>query len=155
MARSTHELWLEDRQGVIDRGRDRVWWRCLHWCSAVGLLLAAVQWGWLVPSVVVLAAVAISVLLDVACLGKVDLARIRVVVDVVAMGALVAVGVGGLVGVSVRLGLLVVLVLTLTSPAVRWGLRDTRRALRTSVALVRAARGRTPPWPGSDRGDWP
>ncbi|HEU4337218.1 MAG TPA: hypothetical protein VFR45_07905 [Nocardioides sp.] len=155
MARSTHELWLEDRQGVIDRCRDRVWWRCLHWCSALGLLLAVVQWGWLAPSVVVLAAVVISVLLVVACLGKVDLARTRLVVDVVAMGALVAVGAGGLVAVSVPVGLLAVLVLTLTSPAVRRGLRDARTTLRTSIALVRAARGRTPPWPRSDWGDWP
>ena len=152
MARSTHELWLEDRQGVIDRCRDRVWWRCLHWCSALGLLLAVVQWGWLVPSVVVLATVAISVLLVVACLGKVDLVRIRLVVDVVAMGALVAVAAGGLLGVSAPVGLLVVLVLTLTSPAVRRGLRDARAMLRASIALVRAARGRTPPW---HRSDWP
>jgi hypothetical protein len=152
MARSTHELWLEDRQGVLDRCRDRVWWRCLHWCSALGLLLAVVQWGWLVPSVVVLATVAISVLLVVACLGKVDLVRIRLVVDVVAMGALVAVAAGGLVGVSAPVGLLVALVLTLTSPVVRRGLRDARAVLRASVALVRAARGSTPPWHGSD---WP
>ena len=69
MARTTHELWLEDRQGVIDRDRDRVWWRCLHWCSSVGLLLAVVEWGWVVPSAIVLASVAISVLLFVACLG--------------------------------------------------------------------------------------
>jgi hypothetical protein len=155
MARSTHELWLEDRQGVIDRCRDRVWWRCLHWCSAVGLLLAVVLWGWLVPSVVVLATVAISVLLVVACLGQVDLARIRLVVDVVATGALVAVGAGGLVDASAPVGLLVVLVLTLTSPAVRRGLRDARTTLRTSVALVRAARGHTPPWPRNGWSDWP
>jgi len=40
MARTTHELWLEDRQGVVDRRRDRVWWRCMHWCCSLGLLLA-------------------------------------------------------------------------------------------------------------------
>ena len=109
MARTTHELWLEDRQGVIDRGRDRAWWRCLHWCSSVGLLLAVVQWGWVVPSAVVLASVAISVLLFVACLGKVDLARVRVVVDVSALTTLATVGAAGLVAAWAPAGLLIVL----------------------------------------------
>jgi hypothetical protein len=148
MARTTHELWLEDRQGVIDRGRDRAWWRCLHWCSAVGLLLAVVQWGWVVPSAIVLAGVAISVLLFVACLGKVDLARVRLVVDVAALSALATVGAAGLVAVSAPVGLLVVLGLTITSPSVRRGLRDARTAMRLSLVLARAARKRTgeTPW---------
>jgi hypothetical protein len=148
MARTTHELWLEDRQGVIDRGRDRAWWRCLHWCSAVGLLLAVVQWGWVVPSAIVLAGVAISVLLFVACLGKVDLARVRLVVDVAALTALATVGAAGLVAVSAPVGLLVVLGLTTTSPSVRRGLRDARTALRLSLVLARAARKRMgeTPW---------
>ena len=148
MARTTHELWLEDRQGVIDRGRDRTWWRCLHWCSSVGLLLAVVQWGWVVPSAIVLASVAISVLLFVACLGKVDLARVRLVVDAVALTALATVGAAGLVAVSAPAGLLIVLGLTITSPAVRRGLRDARTAMRLSVVLARAARKRTgeAPW---------
>lgn len=148
MARTTHELWLEDRQGVIDRGRDRAWWRCLHWCSAVGLLLAVVQWGWVVPSAIVLAGVAISVLLFVACLGKVDLARVRLVVDVAALTALATVGAAGLVAVSAPVGLLVVLGLTITSPSVRRGLRDARTAMRLSLVLTRAARKRMgePPW---------
>ena len=148
MARTTHELWLEDRQGVIDRGRDRAWWRCLHWCSSVGLLLAVVQWGWVVPSAVVLASVAISVLLFVACLGKVDLARVRVVVDVSALTTLATVGAAGLVAVWAPAGLCIVLVLTLTSPAVRRSLRDARTAMRLSLVLARAARKRTgeSPW---------
>jgi hypothetical protein len=148
MARTTHELWLEDRQGVIDRGRDRAWWRCLHWCSAVGLLLAVVQWGWVVPSAIVLAGVAISVLLFVACLGKVDLARVRLVVDVAALSALATVGAAGLVAVSAPVGLLVVLGLTITSPSVRRGLRDARTAMRLSLVLARAARKRMgeTPW---------
>jgi hypothetical protein len=148
MARTTHELWLEDRQGVIDRGRDRAWWRCLHWCSSVGLLLAVVQWGWVVPSAVVLASVAISVLLFVACLGKVDLARVRVVVDVSALTTLATVGAAGLVAVWAPAGLFVVLALTLTSPAVRRSLRDARTAMRLSLVLARAARKRTgeSPW---------
>jgi hypothetical protein len=148
MARTTHELWLEDRQGVIDRGRDRAWWRCLHWCSAVGLLLAVVQWGWVVPSAIVLAGVAISVLLFVACLGKVDLARVRLVVDVAALTALATVGAAGLVADSAPVGLLVVLGLTTTSPSVRRGLRDARTALRLSLVLARAARKRMgeTPW---------
>ena len=148
MARTTHELWLEDRQGVIDRGRDRAWWRCLHWCSSVGLLLAVVQWGWVVPSAVVLASVAISVLLFVACLGKVDLARVRVVVDVSALTTLATVGAAGLVAVWAPAGLFIVLALTLTSPAVRRSLRDARTAMRLSLVLARAARKRTgeSPW---------
>src|SRR5688572_28813023 len=148
MARTTHELWLEDRQGVIDRGRDRAWWRCLHWCSAVGLLLAVVQWGWVVPSAIVLAGVAISVLLFVACLGKVDLARVRLVVDVAALTALATVGAAGLVAVSAPVGLLIVLELTITSPSVRRGLRDARTAMRLSLVLARAARKRMgeTPW---------
>ena len=148
MARTTHELWLEDRQGVIDRGRDRAWWRCLHWCSSVGLLLAVVQWGWVVPSAIVLAGVAISVLLFVACLGKVDLARVRLVVDVAALTALATVGAAGLVAVSAPVGLLIVLGLTITSPSVRRGLRDARTAMRLSLVLARAARKRTgeTPW---------
>jgi len=148
MARTTHELWLEDRQGVIDRGRDRAWWRCLHWCSSVGLLLAVVQWGWVVPSAVVLAGVAISVLLFVACLGKVDLARVRVVVDVSAMTTLATVGAAGLVAAWAPAGLFIVLALTLTSPAVRRSLRDARTAMRLSLVLARAARKRTgeSPW---------
>jgi hypothetical protein len=148
MARTTHELWLEDRQGVIDRGRDRAWWRCLHWCSSVGLLLAVVQWGWVVPSAVVLASVAISVLLFVACLGKVDLARVRVVVDVSALTTLATVGAAGLVAAWAAAGLLIVLVLTLTSPAVRRSLRDARTAMRLALVLARAARKRTgeSPW---------
>ena len=148
MARTTHELWLEDRQGVIDRDRDRAWWRCLHWCSSVGLLLAVVQWGWVVPSAVVLASVAISVLLFVACLGKVDLARVRVVVDVSALTTLATVGAAGLVAVWAPAGLLIVLALTLTSPAVRRLLRDARTAMRLSLVLARAARKRTgeSPW---------
>ena len=148
MARTTHELWLEDRQGVIDRGRDRAWWRCLHWCSSVGLLLAVVQWGWVVPSAVVLASVAISVLLFVACLGKVDLARVRVVVDVSALTTLATVGAAGLVAAWAPAGLLIVLALTLTSPAVRRSLRDARTAMRLSLVLARAARKRTgeSPW---------
>ena len=148
MARTTHELWLEDRQGVIDRGRDRAWWRCLHWCSSVGLLLAVVQWGWVVPSAVVLAGVAISVLLFVACLGKVDLARVRVVVDVSAMTTLATVGAAGLVAAWAPAGLFIVLALTFTSPAVRRSLRDARTAMRLSLVLARAARKRTgeSPW---------
>ena len=148
MARTTHELWLEDRQGVIDRGRDRAWWRCLHWCSSVGLLLAVVQWGWVVPSAVVLASVAISVLLFVACLGKVDLARVRVVVDVSALTTLATVGAAGLVAAWAPAGLSIVLALTLTSPAVRRSLRDARTAMRLSLVLARAARKRTggSPW---------
>lgn len=148
MARTTHELWLEDRQGVIDRGRDRAWWRCLHWCSSVGLLLAVVQWGWVVPSAVVLASVAICVLLFVACLGKVDLARVRVVVDVSALTTLATVGAAGLVAVWAPAGLLIVLALTLTSPAVRRSLRDARTAMHLSLVLARAARKRTgeSPW---------
>jgi hypothetical protein len=148
VARTTHELWLEDRQGVIDRGRDRVWWRCLHWCSSVGLLLAVVRWGWVVPSAIVLASVAISVLLFVACLGKVDLARVRLVVDVAALTALATVGAAGLVAVSTPAGLLIVLGLTITSPSVRRGLRDARTAMRLSLVLARAARKRTgeTPW---------
>ena len=101
---ANNSLWLEDRQGVIDRGRDRAWWRCLHWCSAVGLLLAVVQWGWVVPSAIVLAGVAISVLLFVACLGKVDLARVQLVVDVAALTALATVGAAGLVEISAPSG---------------------------------------------------
>jgi hypothetical protein len=148
MARTTHELWLEDRQGVIDRGRDRAWWRCLHWCSSVGLLLAVVQWGWVVPSAIVLAGVAISVLLFVACLGKVDLAQVRLVVDVAALTALSTVGAAGLVAVSAPAGLLIVLGLTMTSPSVRRGLRDARTAMRLSLVLTRAARKRMgeSPW---------
>jgi hypothetical protein len=148
MARTTHELWLEDRQGVIDRGRDRAWWRCLHWCSSVGLLLAVVEWGWVVPSAIVLAGVAISVLLFVACLGKVDLARVRLVVDVAALSALATVGAAGLVAVSAPVGLLVVLGLTITSPSVRRGLRDARTAMHLSLVLARAARKRMgeTPW---------
>jgi hypothetical protein len=148
MARTTHELWLEDRQGVIDRGRDRAWWRCLHWCSSVGLLLAVVQWGWVVPSAIVLASVAISVLLFVACLGKVDLVRVRLVVDVVALAALATVGAAGLVAVSAPAGLLIVLGLTITSPSVRRGVRDARTAVRLSLVLARAARKRMgeTPW---------
>ena len=148
MARTTHELWLEDRQGVIDRGRDRAWWRCLHWCSSVGLLLAVVEWGWVVPSAIVLASVAISVLLFVACLGKVDLPRVRIVVDASALTALATVGAAGLVAVWAPVGLLVVLGLTLTSPSVRRGLRDARTAMRLSLVLTRAARKRTgeAPW---------
>ena len=148
MARTTHELWLEDRQGVIDRGRDRAWWRCLHWCSAVGLLLAVVQWGWVVPSAIVLAGVAISVLLFVACLGKVEIVRVRLVVDVAALTALATVGAAGLVAVSAPVGLLIVLGLTITSPSVRRGLRDARTAMRLSLVLARAARKRMgeTPW---------
>lgn len=143
MARTTHELWLEDRQGVIDRGRDRAWWRCLHWCSSVGLLLAVVQWGWVVPSAIVLAGVAVSVLLFIACLGKVDAARVRLVVDVAALTALTSVGAAGLVAVSATAGVLVVLALTLTSPIVRRSLRDARTAMRMARVLTRAARKRT------------
>jgi len=148
MARTTHELWLEDRQGVIDRGRDRAWWRCLHWCSSVGLLLAVVQWGWVVPSAVVLASVAISVLLFVACLGKVDLARVRVVVDGSALTTLATVGAAGLVATWAPAGLSLGVVLTLPSPAVRRSLRDARTAMRLSLVLARAARKRTggSPW---------
>jgi hypothetical protein len=148
MARTTHELWLEDRQGVIDRGRDRAWWRCLHWCSSVGLLLAFVQWGWVVPSAIVIASVAVSVLLFVACLGRVDLARVRLVVDAVALTTLAAVGAAGLVAVSAPAGLLVVLGLTITSPSVRRGVRDARTAVRLSLVLARAARKHTgeAPW---------
>ena len=148
MARTTHELWLEDRQGVLDRCRDRTWWRWMHWCTSIGLLLAVVQWGWVVPSAIVLAGVAISVLLFVACLGKVDRARVRLVVDVAALSALATVGAAGLVAVSAPVGLLVVLGLTITSPSVRRGLRDARTAMRLSLVLARAARKRMgeTPW---------
>jgi hypothetical protein len=142
MARTTHELWLEDRQGVLDRCRDKTWWRWMHWCTSVGLLLAVVQWGWVGPSAVVLAGVAVSVLLFVACLGKVEVPQVRLVVDLTALAALAAVGAAGLVAVSATVGMLVVLVLTLTSPAVRRSLRDARTAFRLSVVLAREARRR-------------
>ncbi|WP_416952915.1 hypothetical protein ACNKF0_13655 [Nocardioides sp. T5] len=142
MARTTHELWLEDRQGVLDRCRDRTWWRWMHWCTSIGLLLAVVQWGWVGPSAVVLAGVAVSVLLFVACVGKVDVPQVRLVVDLTALAALAAVGAAGLVAVSATVGPLVVLVLTLTSPAVRRSLRDARTAFRLSVVLSREARRR-------------
>jgi hypothetical protein len=142
MARTTHELWLEDRQGVLDRCRDRAWWRWMHWCTSVGLLLAVVQWGWVGPSAVVLAGVAVSVLLLVACVGKVEVPQVRLVVDLTALAALAAVGAAGLVAVSATVGMLVVLVLTLTSPAVRRSLRDARTAFRLSVVLAREARRR-------------
>jgi hypothetical protein len=142
MARTTHELWLEDRQGVLDRCRDRTWWRWMHWCTSIGLLLAVVQWGWVGPSAVVLAGVAVSVLLFVACVGKVDVPQVRLVVDLTALAALAAVGAAGLIAVSATVGLLVVLVLTLTSPAVRRSLRDARTAFRLSLVLTREARRR-------------
>jgi hypothetical protein len=142
MARTTHELWLEDRQGVLDRCRDRTWWRWMHWCTSIGLLLAVVQWGWVVPSVVVLAGVAVSVLVFVACAGKVDMTQVRLVVDLSALAALAAVGAAGLIAISAGAGLLLVLVLTLTSPAVRRSLRDARTAFRLSVVLAREARRR-------------
>lgn len=142
MARTTHELWLEDRQGVLDRCRDRTWWRWMHWSTSIGLLLAVVQWGWVGPSAAVLAVVAVSVLLFVACVGKVDVPRVRLVVDLTALAALAAVGAAGLVAVSATVGLLVVLVLTLTSPAVRRSLRDARTAFRLSLVLTREARRR-------------
>jgi hypothetical protein len=142
MARTTHELWLEDRQGVLDRCRDRTWWRWMHWCTSIGLLLAVVQWGWVGPSAVVLAGVAVSVLLFVACVGKVDVRQVRLVVDLTALAALAAVGAAGLIAVSATAGLLVVLVLTLTSPAVRRSLRDARTAFRLSLVLTREARRR-------------
>jgi len=142
MARTTHELWLEDRQGVLDRCRDRTWWRWMHWCTSIGLLLAVVQWGWVVPTVVVLAGVAVSVLLFVACVGKVDLTQVRLVVDLTALAVLAAVGAAGLVAVSATAGLIVVLVLTLTSPTVRRSLRDARTAFRLSLVLTREARRR-------------
>jgi hypothetical protein len=142
MARTTHELWLEDRQGVLDRCRDRTWWRWMHWCTSIGLLLAVVQWGWVGPSAVVLAGVAVSVLLFVACVGKVDVPQVRLVVDLTALAALAAVGAAGLIAVSATVGLLVVLVLTITSPAVRRSLRDARTAFRLSLVLTRAARRR-------------
>jgi hypothetical protein len=142
MARTTHELWLEDRQGVLDRCRDRTWWRWMHWCTSIGLLLAVVQWGWVGPSAVVLAGVAVSVLLFVACVGKVDVRQVRLVVDLTALAALAAVGAAGLIAVSATVGLLVVLVLTITSPAVRRSLRDARTAFRLSLVLTREARRR-------------
>lgn len=142
MARTTHELWLEDRQGVLDRCRDRTWWRWMHWCTSIGLLLAVVQWGWVGPSAVVLAGVAVSVLLFIACVGKVEVPQVRLVVDLTALAALAAVGAAGLVAVSATVGLLVVLVLTLTSPAVRRSLRDARTAFRLSLVLTREARRR-------------
>lgn len=142
MARTTHELWLEDRQGVLDRCRDRTWWRWMHWCTSIGLLLAVVQWGWVGPSAVVLAGVAVSVLLFVACVGKVEVPQVRLVVDLTALAALAAVGAAGLIAVSPTVGLLVVLVLTLTSPAVRRSLRDARTAFRLSLVLTREARRR-------------
>jgi hypothetical protein len=142
MARTTHELWLEDRQGVLDRCRDRTWWRWMHWCTSIGLLLAVVQWGWVGPSAVVLAGVAVSVLLFVACVGKVDVPQVRLVVDLTALAALAAVGAAGLIAVSATVGLLVVLVLTITSPAVRRSLRDARTAFRLSLVLTREARRR-------------
>jgi hypothetical protein len=142
MARTTHELWLEDRQGVLDRCRDRTWWRWMHWCTSIGLLLAVVQWGWVGPSAVVLAGVAVSVLLFVACVGKVDVPQVRLVVDLPALAALAAVGAAGLIAVSATVGLLVVLVLTITSPAVRRSLRDARTAFRLSLVLTREARRR-------------
>ena len=142
MARTTHELWLEDRQGVLDRCRDRTWWRWMHWCTSIGLLLAVVQWGWVVPSVVVLVGVAVSALVFVACVGKVDLTQVRLVVDLTALAVLAAVGAAGLVAVSATAGLIVVLVLTLTSPTVRRSLRDARTAFRLSLVLTREARRR-------------
>ena len=142
MARTTHELWLEDRQGVLDRCRDRTWWRWMHWCTSIGLLLAVVQWGWVGPSAVVLAGVAVSVLLFVACVGKVDVPQVRLVVDLTALAVLAAVGAAGLVAVSATAGLIVVLVLTLTSPTVRRSLRDARTAFRLSLVLTREARRR-------------
>lgn len=142
MARTTHELWLEDRQGVLDRCRDRTWWRWMHWCTSIGLLLAVVQWGWVGPSAVVLAGVAVSVLLFVACVGKVEVPQVRLVVDLTALAALAAVGAAGLIAVSATVGLLVVLVLALTSPAVRRSLRDARTAFRLSLVLTREARRR-------------
>lgn len=142
MARTTHELWLEDRQGVLDRCRDQTWWRWMHWCTSIGLLLAVVQWGWVGPSAVVLAGVAVSVLLFIACVGKVEVPQVRLVVDLTALAALAAVGAAGLIAVSATVGLLVVLVLTLTSPAVRRSLRDARTAFRLSLVLTREARRR-------------
>jgi hypothetical protein len=142
MARTTHELWLEDRQGVLDRCRDRTWWRWMHWSTSIGLLLAVVQWGWVVPSVLVLAGVAVSVLLVVACVGTVAIPQVRLVVDLSALAALAAVGAAGLIAVSAPVGLLVVLALTLTSPTVRRSLRDARTAFRLSVVLAREARRR-------------
>lgn len=153
MARTTHELWLEDRRGVLDRCRDRAWWRWMHWCTSIGLLLAVVQWGWVVPSVVVLSGVAVSVLLFVACVGKVDATQVRLVLDVATLAVLATVGAAGAIAVWPAAGLLVALALVLTSPAARRSLRDARTALRLSAVLVRAARDGTPPhW---RRSEWP
>lgn len=130
MARTTRELWLEDRQGVLDRCRDRSWWRWMHWSTSVGLLLAVVQWGWVVPSMVVLAGVVVPVLLFVACVGKVDLRQVRLVVDVAALAALAAVGAAGAIAVWPAVGLSVVVALALTSPTARRSLGSCLRLIR-------------------------
>jgi anti-anti-sigma regulatory factor len=67
---------------------------------------------------------------------------VRLVVDLTALAALAAVGAAGLIAVSATVGLLVVLVLTITSPAVRRSLRDARTAFRLSLVLTREARRR-------------
>jgi len=149
MRRTTEELWWEDRRGVLERQRDAAWWAGLYWVSTAGLIASCLQGGWRSPLVSALTFAGLTALLLLPLRlfpGPPDLARI---VDDAVVTGLGLTGVGGILSLSLPLGLLVLSVLVVTAPVVRRELRSVSAILRWHRGAPRDPR-RNPMTPGAD-----
>lgn len=153
MSRTTKDLWLEDRQGVVDRDRDHAWWVCVHWVFAAGLLCVLLLWGWFTPLLVVLMIGAFTALARLHYCAQAGVRVTSAVLDLAVASGLLAVGAAGLAAGARSVGLLVLLFMACASPPVRRTLREVRVLMVWSRNAARESRTRTtPPWtlrPGS------
>jgi hypothetical protein len=150
---TTEELWWEDRRGVLDRQRDVVWWVCLDWVVAAGLVAACLLWGWRSPLVAAatFAGLAALLLLPLRLFpGPLDPVRL---LDEAVLTGLGLTGIGGILSLSLPLGLLVLTGLVATAPVVRREVRGMSTILRWSRQAAHDSRPH--PAPGADDGpDW-
>ena len=153
MSRTTRDLWLEDRRGVLDRSLDQTWWGCLRWVVAVGLVCATASWGWPFPLVAVVV-VAGLVVLGRSLAAHPRPARPGQVTDSAVVAGLATVGASGLVASAGGWALLPLLLLTGTSPWARRTGRNAGAILRWSLTQAREMRPGGPRSSSDDHG-WP
>ena len=131
MAPTTRDLWLQDRQGVLDRRRDRAWMTSLEWVSASGLMCAVMQWGWRIPAAAALTVAAMAAFAALPFRLHESASGLPLVDDAVHVG-LVLTGAAGIYQTSAPLGLCLTVVLVAMAPRVRRGICELAAILRWS-----------------------
>jgi hypothetical protein len=157
---TTGNVWWEDRRSLLDHQWDDAWWACLQWVSAAGLVASCFQWGWrssLVAALTLAGLTALALLPFRLFTGPPDPIRL---LDQAAVSGLALTGLGGIAALSMPLGLLVLIPLVATSPALRREVRAMGAILHWSHEASFDFR-RDPTWAGpdadadADDGSWP